>query len=213
MAGDSVTDCGRNRELPPCFWSTWGDGYVHVVYSALLSFAPQKSIFVANAGISGDTSAELLSRWDKDVMDLNPDYVSIMIGINDVWRHFDSCVRQAPLVSKEDFSANLHSIMDKTLNSKSHNVKKVFLLTPVMWELNKNDPMRAMKDEYDKVIESVAKDYNQVFVNCQKKADKVLEYQSSYMFTMDRVHPNLPGHFIIAKAFLDSIGFNINGPN
>lgn len=201
MAGDSVTDCGRNRELPPCFWSTWGDGYVHVVYANLLAFAPQSSIMVINQGVSGNTSEDLNNRWDSDIMSLKPDYVSIMIGINDVWRWFDSALRQEKLVDKDMFRANLRSIMDKTV---SH-VKKVFLMTPVLFELNETEPMFIKKREFDAVIKEVAKEYNQLFIDCQTPVDRVLKYQHPYMFTMDRIHPNLPGHTLIAESFLNAI--------
>ena len=201
MAVDSVTDCGRNRELPPCFWSTWGDGYVHVVYANLLAFAPQSSIMVINQGVSGNTSEDLNNRWDSDIMSLKPDYVSIMIGINDVWRWFDSALRQEKLVDKDMFRANLRSIMDKTV---SH-VKKVFLMTPVLFELNETEPMFIKKREFDAVIKEVAQEYNQLFIDCQTPVDRVLKYHHPYMFTMDRVHPNLPGHTLIAESFLNAI--------
>jgi lysophospholipase L1-like esterase len=202
MAGDSVTDCGRNYTLPPCFWSTWGDGYVHVVYSAFLSLAPDRNIMVVNQGVSGNTSADLDERWNRDIMSLSPDYVSIMIGINDVWRHFDSVVRQEKLIDKEMFRENLRSIMKKTVPS----VKHVFLMTPVMFEINKTEPMFVMLKEYDAVIKETAEEYGQTFIDTQSYVDRVLAYQHPYMFTTDRVHPNLPGHFIIARSFLDAAG-------
>ncbi len=202
MAGDSVTDCNRNYTLPPCFWSTWGDGYVHVVYSSLLAFAPDRNIMVINQGVSGNTSEDLKVRWDKDIMTLNPDYVSVMIGINDVWRHFDSVVRQEKLIDRNQFHANLREIMNRTVPS----VKKVFLMTPVMFEINKNEPMFVMLREYDAVIRKVAEEFDQPFIDCQSRVDAVLKYQHPYMFTTDRVHPNLPGHMILAKCFLDAVG-------
>ena len=148
MAGDSVTDCQRMREQAPCSWGSWGEGYVHVVYSRLLSEYPDKSIMVVNQGVSGDTSRDLLKRWDKDVMSLKPDYVSIMIGINDVWRYFDSVVRQESLVSKDEFRSNLREIVSKTKSS----VKKIYFLTPVMFEINKTEPMFIMKKELFQIL-------------------------------------------------------------
>jgi len=204
MTGDSVTDCNRNYSLPPCFWSTWGDGYVHVVYSAFLAFAPDKNIMVINQGVSGNTSEDLKVRWDKDIMQLRPDYVSVMIGINDVWRHFDSVVRQEKLIDRKQFRTNLREIMNRTISS----VKKVFLMTPVMFEINKEEPMFVMLREYDLVIQEVAEEFGQPFIDCQSRVDDVLKYQHPFMFTTDRVHPNLPGHMILAKSFLDAVGLD-----
>jgi lysophospholipase L1-like esterase len=204
MTGDSVTDCNRNYTLPPCFWSTWGDGYVHVVYSSFLAFYPDKNIMVVNQGVSGNTSKDLKVRWDKDIMSLSPDYVSIMIGINDVWRHFDSVVRQERLIDKEQFGDNLRDILSGTVPS----VKKVFLMTPVMFEINRDEPMFVMLREYDAVIQKIAQEFDQPFIDCQSCVDNILKYQHPYMFTMDRVHPNLPGHMILAKCFLDAVRFD-----
>lgn len=201
MTGDSVTDCGRNRELPPCSWSTWGDGYVHVVYSNLLAFAPERSVMVVNQGVSGDTSRDLLARWDRDITPLAPDYVSVMIGINDVWRHFDSVVRQERLVTPEEFRSNLNAILDKTSG-----VKKVFLMTPVYWCVCEDDPMFRLKREFDAVIKDVAERRGAVFIDVQSAADRVLKFQNPCMFTTDHVHPNLPGHTLIAECFLRAAG-------
>ena len=200
MAGDSVTDCGRNRELPDCFWSTWGDGYVHVVYSNLLAFAPESNIMVINKGVSGDTSRDLLARWESDVMAAHPDYISVMIGINDVWRHFDSVVRQENLVTIDEFRENLELIAEK-----SRGVKKLFFITPVFWANTEDEPMFKMKRNFDAMIKSVSEKVGAVFIDAQSAADKVLKSQSHYMFTTDHVHPNLPGHTIIAETFLRAI--------
>lgn len=123
-----------------------------------------------------------------------------MIGINDVWRHFDSVVRQEKLVAIDEFRENLELIAEK-----SRGVKKLFFITPVFWANTEDEPMFKMKRNFDAVIKSVSEKVGAVFIDAQSVADKVLKSQSHYMFTTDHVHPNLPGHTIIAEAFLRAI--------
>ena len=88
FAGDSVTDMGSFS--PVGEGRGLGDGYVHLVDSFLTAFYPELHIRITNSGMDGHNSRMLLERFDRDVTDLNPDWVSICIGINDVWRQFDS---------------------------------------------------------------------------------------------------------------------------
>ena len=84
MVGDSITDCGR---LPRAVGEdSLGSGYVRLVYGLLTATYPQLNIQVFNSGIGGDTVRDLKRRWQRDVLDLEPDWLSIMIGINDVWQ-------------------------------------------------------------------------------------------------------------------------------
>src|SRR5688572_14408365 len=89
MIGDSITDCERARpvgEGP----SNLGRGYVSYVDALLGAAYPGRGIRNVNMGISGNTVRDLKVRWESDVVALKPDWVSVMIGVNDVWRQFDS---------------------------------------------------------------------------------------------------------------------------
>jgi len=100
--GDSITDCGRAR--PVGEKDGLGNGYVGQINAILSATHPDRSIRVLNTGISGNRVCDLKDRWQPDVSDLNPDWLSIMIGINDVWRQFDNPLnpRQVDLVEYED---------------------------------------------------------------------------------------------------------------
>ena len=84
LIGDSITDCGR-REDP----ENLGSGYVRLIHDYFVTAYPNEQIQFINKGISGNRITDLAARWQGDVIDLNPDYVSISIGINDVWRQLD----------------------------------------------------------------------------------------------------------------------------
>ena len=85
MAGDSITACQRDESNP----TDLGKGYVSFVDGLLTACYPSHHIRVLNRGVPGDTIRELKTRWQSDVLDLQPDWLSICIGINDVWQQFD----------------------------------------------------------------------------------------------------------------------------
>ncbi|MBO7153528.1 MAG: hypothetical protein J6W67_06955 [Lentisphaeria bacterium] len=91
--GDSVTDRGRRRDTDTSpsegLFEPLGTGYPHVVSGLLNAVYPDTLIRITNVGNSGNNVRHLRDRWQRDVLDLKPDWLSIMIGINDVWRQFD----------------------------------------------------------------------------------------------------------------------------
>ena len=89
FAGDSVTDMGSTNPVGEGLYDNVGRGYPRIVENMLSAYYPERYIRVTNSGISGNTSRDLLARFDRDVVELHPDWVSICIGINDVWRQFD----------------------------------------------------------------------------------------------------------------------------
>src|SRR5689334_13593891 len=83
LIGHSITDAGRRGPAAP-----YGEGYVAMVRNFLLARYPQLGLTFANRGVSGDTVRDLDARWERDVIAERPDWLSIGIGINDVWRAF-----------------------------------------------------------------------------------------------------------------------------
>ena len=89
MIGDSITDCERARPYGEGLFGAIGKGYVSLVDALLTAAYPELGIRVVNMGTSGNTVRDLSARWQSDVLDLKPDWLSVMIGINDVWRQYD----------------------------------------------------------------------------------------------------------------------------
>ena len=90
FAGDSVTDMESAQPVGEGLFDNVGRSYVRIIENMLSAVYPEVHVRVTNAGIGGNTSRDLLARFDRDVVQLNPDWVSICIGINDVWRQFDT---------------------------------------------------------------------------------------------------------------------------
>lgn len=199
--GDSITDCGRERPIGEGYGL--GDGYVSLVNALLNSTYPQDFIRVINVGTSGNTIRDLDARWQMDVLDLKPDWLSIMIGINDVWRQFDSPTRTDWHISLDEYTSTLERLIQKTKPS----LKGLTLMTPYFIEPNRSEPMRSMMDRYGLAVRELAKKHGAVFVDTQSAFDATLQRIHNMSLAGDRIHPNLAGHMILARAFLDTVGF------
>ena len=107
FAGDSVTDMGSTNPVGEGLFDNVGRSYVRVIENMLSAYYPEVFIRVTNSGISGNTSRDLRARFDRDVVDLKPDWVSICIGINDVWRQFDTPAITSDQVMPDEYAKNL----------------------------------------------------------------------------------------------------------
>ncbi|MEI6085579.1 MAG: SGNH/GDSL hydrolase family protein [Verrucomicrobiota bacterium] len=201
--GDSITDCERARPVGEGLFGAIGKGYVALVDATFGAVCPEKNIRVVNVGSSGNTVRDLKARWQADVIALKPDWLSIMIGINDVWRQYDLPKMTEVHVGPAEYAATLDELVTKTKPL----VKGLVLMTPYYIEPNRQDAMRARMDEYGALVKKIAGKHGTVFVDTQAAYDKVLKHTYPATLAWDRVHPSQIGHMILARAFLAGIGF------
>lgn len=204
FAGDSVTDMGSEQPVGESFDENLGRSYVRIIDNMLSTWYPEILVRVTNSGISGNTSRDLLERYQRDVIDLNPDWVSICIGINDVWRQFDSPAMADTHVMPEEYEANL----EKMILAVKGSVKGIFLMTPYYMEPNAEDGMRKRMDEYGAVCRKLAVKYGCVFIDLQETFNHYFRFRHSTYIAWDRIHPSLVGATIIAREFLKHCGFD-----
>ena len=155
-----------------------------------------------NMGISGNQARDLEARWETDVMAHRPDWVSVLIGINDVWRQFDSPYMPETHVSPEDFEATCTRLIERTLP----HVQGMILMSPYFMEPNRLDPMRARMDEYGGIVRRLAERYVLPFVDLQAAWDALFAYMHPCNIAWDRIHPNQTGCMYIAKQLLRAVG-------
>ena len=198
--GDSITDTGRIRPVGEA--EGLGDGYVSIVDGLFAAHYPELNIRVLNTGISGNRVTDLQMRWNEDVMDLEPDWLTIKIGINDVWRHFDS-PNMPGQVGIDRFVSTYDDLIARTLPT----LKGLILLTPYLIEPRRDDPMRIMMDTYRSEVTALATKHGALLGDTQMAFDAYLEHNPAYTLCDDSVHPNRKGHTIIASCFLNTIGF------
>jgi lysophospholipase L1-like esterase len=204
MIGDSITEWGREKPLSDAPDDLLGNGYVHYVDALIGAAYPGRRLRIWNMGIGGNTVRDLESRWTKHVLDLKPDWLSILIGINDVWGQFDLHLPPAQQISIGEYESTL----DRLLGATRPRLKGLILMTPYFVESDRNVPMRAMMDRYGGVVRNLAEKYQAVLVDTQAAIDRALRDRSPDDLASDRVHLNALGHMVLARAFLQALGYS-----
>jgi len=203
--GDSITDAGRSPEGESSPWLPsygLGNGFVTLVHSWLQAIHPEAGIRVVNRGISGNTVRDLARRWSSDVLAQPPQTLAIMIGINDVWRQFDTPHRPDLAVPSGEYRTTLADLVRQAKVS----VPRVILATPFFIEPSRSDPMRASMDTYGNIVREIAREEHTDFIDLQAAFDRVLAHLHPMNLAWDRVHPSPAGHMIIAQEFLHAFG-------
>lgn len=195
---------GSQQPVGEGLFDNVGHSYVRILENMLATWYPEVKLRVTNSGISGDTSKRLLKRFERDVVSLNPDWVSICIGINDVWRQFDSPAIFDEQVMPEEYEKNIETM----ILSVKDKVKGIFLMTPYYMEPYENDWMRKRMDEYGVICKKLACKYDCILVDLQSTFNDYFKYRHSSYIAWDRVHPNQVGATIIAKVFLSKCDFD-----
>lgn len=206
FAGDSITDMGSTNPVGEGLFDNVGRSYVRVVENMLAVYYPEIKIRVTNSGIAGNTSRDLLNRFDRDVVDLKPDWVSICIGINDVWRQFDCPAMPDTHVLPDEYESNLETMISKVKD----NVKGIFLISPYIMEPNSEDMMRNRMNDYVEICRNLAQKHGCIFIDFQKMYEDYCKIRHSSYIAWDRIHPNQIGATLMAKEFLKKCDFDYN---
>ncbi|MDR3304145.1 MAG: SGNH/GDSL hydrolase family protein [Treponema sp.] len=195
--GDSITDCGRDRQEARHL----GFGYAAVIARLYDELFPGHGVTFLNRGVSGDRSAEMLRRYDTDVVALKPDLVSILIGINDTWRRYDS---NDP-TSAESFERNFRAMLQNI--KRDLPAARIVIIEPFL--LNTMADKQAWREDLDPKIEAVrrlAREFADVFIPMDGifVAHMVAGLKDADI-TEDGVHPTPVGHAIIAQTWLQAV--------
>ncbi len=193
--GDSITDCHRNRTDI----NNLGLGYPLLVASMFSAFYPKHRVDFINKGISGDRTEDLVKRWQQDCIELKPDYVSIMIGINDVWRRYD----ENNPTSLESFTNNYRIILDRIVTDLK---AKIIILEPFLLHTPKDRLLwREDLDPKRKALGELVKEYNTIYIPMDEIFQKAALQREPSFWCHDGVHPTHAGHGLIAKHWLEAV--------
>lgn len=202
MIGDSITEWGRPRPDSPDHATALGHGYVSIVAAWLRAERTARPLDVFNRGVGGHTIRDLAARWDHDVTALRPHLLSVMIGINDVWRHFDP-ERQAEAVPPAEFEATYDALLARTRPT----VQRLFLLTPFYVQPDRRDPMRRRVDEFAASVARLAARHDATLIDTQAEIEALLQRHAPEIVAHDRVHVGPLGHEALARAFLATLAW------
>lgn len=193
--GDSVTDCLRSREDE----SNLGSGYPMMIASAYSSKYPEEWVKFINRGISGNRTRDLVTRWQKDCLDIKPDLVSILIGINDTWRGFDS---NDP-TSVESFEANYRDILSR---AREDTDALIILMEPFV--LSYPEDRRTWREDLDpkiQVVRKLALEFETALIPLDGIFAQAACRREPQFWAADGVHPTLAGHALIARTWMDTV--------
>jgi len=194
--GDSITDAGRNRQLP----RDLGRGYAMMAAAWFSAAYPERNVTFYNRGISGNRVKDLEQRWDADCLDLGPTWVSILIGINDCWRRYDS---NDP-TSVEAFAAGYRRILERT---RERTGARLILLEPFV--LPVPEDRKAWREDLDPKIHAVrelAREFGALYVPLDGLFAAASTRREPAFWAHDGVHPSPAGHALIARAWLEAVG-------
>ncbi|MCI0921168.1 SGNH/GDSL hydrolase family protein [Sphingobacterium rhinopitheci] len=200
--GDSITDHGRNRDvLIPNDINGMGRGYAMVAASAILNQYAGKNIAIYNRGISGHKVPQLEERWQKDCIDLKPNILSILIGVNDYWHTRDGKYKGTAVSFKESYQR----LLDNTLK----NLPNVQLIIGEPFAVKKvkhvDDTWYPEFLGYQKVARDIAKEYKALLIPYQEVFDKAEKRAAGNYWTTDGVHTTLAGVNLMAEAWLTTL--------
>jgi lysophospholipase L1-like esterase len=198
LIGDSITDCGRRGEYAPL-----GNGYVSIAVNLATAKYPERRISWVNRGVSGDTVQGLVARWAEDVLDEDPDWVSIAIGINDVARDAQSGRLQTRCLS--DFEEAYRTILERTVSETRARI----VIFEVFYVKEEDELSRDFDvDSYNGVIHRLAGEYEAILVPVNQAFRRAASRRPGLPWTRgDGVHPLPAGHALIALEFLNALGW------
>ena len=201
--GDSITDTGRNRDQTDEVnqQSAFGNGYAWMAASQLLVSRPVDELRLFNRGISGNKVYQLAERWQVDCLDIKPNVLSILIGVNDIWHKLNGNYDGTVEVYEKDYQALL-----KRTKESLPNVKLVVCEPFVLKCGAVDDKWFPEFDDYRSAARRVATSTNAVFVPFQEMFDRAVEFAPPEYWAEDGVHPTNFGAALMAHAWLQAIG-------
>ncbi|MDJ1484796.1 SGNH/GDSL hydrolase family protein [Cytophagaceae bacterium YF14B1] len=199
--GDSITDGNRGRNDDPNH--IMGHGYAFSIASRVGADFPDKNMLFFNRGISGNTVADLALRWQTDTLDLKPDVLSILIGINDSY----AAIGQKPGITIDKFESTYRMLLTQT---KEKFPDVIFVLcSPFVL------PLKKVKEQWtrwhedvqarQKVVEKLANEYQAVLVNFQPVFDQAVKRAPLDYWIWDGIHPTVPGHELMAREWIRQV--------
>ncbi len=198
--GDSITDAGRNRGSD----AYRGSGYATLV-SAALGYARPGAFRFLNRGISGNKTIDLLSRMRNEIIDIAPDFLSILIGVNDVLHEYDTPANGISADKSELYYDLLLTEIRASLPDTRVLLLEPFLLRGDWTREHYDTSFRREVEKRAAIAEKLSKKHGCRFVPLQKAFDSAAEGSGDPShWLIDGIHPTAAGHELIKRAWLDA---------
>lgn len=201
--GDSITDTSRDRERQEMVNdpAMLGLGYVRFASSRILCDMADRDIKILNRGISGNRVGSLMERWQKDCIDLKPDILSILIGVNDFWHTLSGKFKGTPEEYIEGYR-ELISLTKKKLPNTRIIIGEPFTIAggtaidPVKW---------SEFAKYQEAARVIAKEFGLTFIPYQQIFDDAAKKGDNMVWGVDGVHPSMAGMQLMADKWCEYV--------
>ena len=194
--GDSITDAGRISDPRGL-----GEGYVAMVVDQFSVRRPDLQVTFLNRGVSAERVRDLRDRWQEDCLSLEPDVVSILIGINDAL----GTLFWGESTSLESFQADYASILELTRRKLD---AQIILLEPFLLPVSKDlMAYRKAVDSRIEIVRKLSEKFETMLVRLDSVFSEAVKREKPKFWSIDGVHPTAAGHGLIAQSWLESVGF------
>lgn len=193
--GDSITDASRNRDDPDHL----GEGWVAMLKPWVDARLPECRYQFVNRGIGGNRVVNLLERWERDCVAIQPDVLSILVGVNDTWRRYD----QNDPTSVDQFRAGYRDLL---VRFREVNDGPIILCSPFLSHVS--DVVAGMREDLDPkigAVEALAEEFQAIYVDLNTAFKHACDKREPQYWTHDGVHPTLAGQALIAQTWLDNV--------
>ena len=193
--GDSITDAGRSRDDD----GQLGGGYAGMVDAWLSARYPGRKLTFLNRGISGNRVPDLEARWTEDCVDLQPDWLSILIGINDTAHRFGG----GDATPVAEFEAGYRRLLDRV---RAETDAGLILLEPFLLPIPPDRlAWRPLLDQHIDAVRRLARDYAAIYVPFDGLFAAVATQREPAFWAPDGVHPTPAGHALMAQAWIRAV--------
>ena len=194
--GDSITDAGRDKRN----YHDVGPGYPKYASELMCENHPDTEFEFINFGISGNRTSQLFDRLYNDALAFDPDVISILIGINDVWhRHGSNKIK----TTDAQIELNYRSILQRIKN-ESH--AKILIMAPFILDAEVPEGMRDELDAILPVIRGLADEFADAYIPLDEIFEEALKTQPEALYySKDGVHPNENGRAFIGKLYAEAV--------
>ncbi len=201
--GDSITDAGRNKKVQLANNAgSFGGGYALLAASYILNALPEHGLTIYNRGISGNKVYQLSDRWNEDCLDLKPDVLSILIGVNDYWHKRNGNYDGTIEIYENDYRALLKRTQEALPGVKLVLCEPFYVLETRAVDETWVEPMK----QYQAVAKKISDEFNTIWVPFQKVFDEAIKHAPGKYWTADGVHPSMAGAQLMSQAWLSAVG-------
>lgn len=194
--GDSITDAGRDKRN----YHNMGNGYPKYAAEAIAAAYPDIEFEFINMGISGNRTCQLFDRLYPDAIAFEPDVISILIGINDLWHRYGG---GRILTTDAQLELNYRCILERIRKETS---AKIIILAPFLLDCEDKEPIREDLKTVLPMVKRLADEYADAFVPLQEHFDEAMKTQPEpKYYSGDGVHPNENGSKFIGALYAEAI--------